>query len=372
LIDIKSGHFVTDRHNLQAADWLESGRCQIEYGSRITVKSQSSLLCLALAVMPLSALAEMPRTPEGKPNFQGLWTNATETPVERPPQFEGRATMTAEEAMQWRPGSAAGLSDLSTGPTHLDPNRGAPPRGANIALEADWYFSTGYVATINGEFRTSLVIDPPDGRIPYADNGRGRDLRSQWLAREGVEEFDGPEVRPAGERCLQSVLPTAGPPMFPMSYNSNYRIVQTPEYLMINTEMVNDVRIIRINGEHQPPALERWMGDSVGYWEGDTLVVSTRNIHPQQTFRGSTAKMTAEERFTLGDDGQIYYRVTIEDPEVFGRPWTAEVPMRPMEPGRRVLEYACHEGNYSLVGALAGARFQEHYAEQERLAAGQD
>jgi hypothetical protein len=319
---------------------------------------------LPLLVLSQTALADIPRLPDGRPDFQGLWTNETETPLERPPQFGSRRAMREEEAAAWKPGSAAGLTDLN-GNDWLDPDRGPPPKGEPIRLEADWFISSGYVALVNGELRTSLIIDPPNGRIPYAENGRNRDFISQMLARPGVEEFDGPELRPAGERCLLSVLSTAGPPMLPMSYNSNYRIVQTADYLMVMAEMVNDARIIRINGEHQREEIYKWMGDSVGHWEGDTLVVSTRNIHPQQSFRGSTGNMTAIEKFSMDENGQIIYQVTINEPEVYGVPWTAEVPMRRLPQGSHIYEYACHEGNHSIVGALAGTRWQEYYAQQE-------
>lgn len=302
----------------------------------------------------------MPRLANGKPDFQGYWTNETETPVERPEQFSGRKTMSAEEAEQWRPRHAAGLTDLTDEESgFLDPDRGPPPKGAPIALEADWYFSTGYVARVDGEYRTSLVIDPPEGRIPYAENGRGRDFVSQALARTGLDAYAGPEVRPTGERCLMSVLSTAGPPMLPMSYNSNYQIVQTDGYVMIMAEMVNDVRIVRMDAAYRDPALYRWMGDSIGYWEGDTLVVETRNVHPQQSFRGSSAALTTTETFRYDQEGQIIYSVTMNDPDVYGQPWTAEVPMRRLPAESRIHEYACHEGNYSLPGALAGARRQE-------------
>lgn len=319
---------------------------------------------IALAAICTVSMAEIPRMADGKPDFQGLWTNETETPVERPEQFSGRRKMTAEEAAAWRPGSAAGLTDLTVD-DRLDPDRGPPPKGAPIRLEADWFFSSGYVAQVDDDYRTSLVIDPPDGKIPYADNGRGQDWVSQQLARPGVEVYDGPELRPTGERCLLSVLSTAGPPMLPMSYNSNYRIVQTPDYMMIMAEMVNDVRIVRINDAHQSDAIYRWMGDSVGHWEGDSLVVNTRNIHPQQSFRGSTGDLTTTETFRFDANGQIIYRVTMNDDKVFGRPWTAEVPMRRLPPDSHIYEYACHEGNYSIVGALAGRRWQEHYEQQE-------
>lgn len=326
-----------------------------------------STSALSLLMLSQFALADIPRLADGRPDFQGLWTNETETPLERPPQFADRRAMTPEEAEAWRPGSAAGLTDLNNA-EWLDPDRGPPPKGEPIRLEADWFFSTGYVALVDGELRTSLVIDPPNGRIPYAENGRNRDFISQMLARPGIEEFDGPELRPAGERCILSVLSTAGPPMLPMSYNSNYRIVQTADYVMIMAEMVNDARIIRINDEHQPDAIYKWMGDSVGHWEGDTLVVTTRNIHPQQSFRGSTGNMTTVEKFSLDEHGQIIYRVTVNDPEVYGVPWTAEVPMRRLAPDARIYEYACHEGNYAIVGALSGARWQEYYAAQENNA----
>jgi hypothetical protein len=324
------------------------------------------MMLAAAASVSFLAFADIPRTPEGRPDFQGLWTNETETPVERPAQFEGRRAMTAEEADAWRPASAAGLTDL-TQDDWLDPDRGPPPKGVPIRLEADWFFSSGYVARVDGEYRTSLVIDPPDGRIPFAADGRGRDWVSQMMALPGVEEFDGPELRPTGERCILSVLSTAGPPMFPMSYNSNYRIVQTADYLMIMAEMVNDTRIVRINGSAQPDAIYRWMGDSVGHWEGDTLVVHTRNLHPQQTFRGSTAELTTVEKFRIDEDGQIIYEVTMHNPAVFGQPWTAQVPMRRLPEGSHIYEYACHEGNYSIVGALAGRRWQEFYEQQEQL-----
>lgn len=193
---------------------------------------------------------------------------------------------------------------------------------------------------------------------------------------EGRPDFQGvwtnatetPLERPAGERCILSVLSTDGPPMFPMSYNSNYRIVQTPKYLMILSEMVNDTRIIRINGEHQPEVMRKWMGDSVARWQGDALVVTTRNIHTQQSFRGSTGNLTTTQWFSMTPDGQITYRVTLDEPEVFGQTWTAKVPLRRLPAGRDVYEYACHEGNYSIVGALAGARWQQHYQELENEA----
>lgn len=301
---------------------------------------------------------DIPRTPDGRPDFQGVWTNATQTPLERPVELGDKRAYTAEEAAQKVVESETRFAQDSA---PIDPERDAPPQGAAIGLEADWRFPDSNVATVNGEARTSLVIDPPNGRIPVID-GAPQDWRSLILARPGVDEFDGPEVRTVGERCLLSVLSTAGPPMVPMIYNSTYQIVQTPQYVLILTEMVNDVRIIRIDGEPLPNAMRRWMGDSIGHWEGDTLVVTTDKIHPQQSFRGSTGAMTTTEWFSMESDRQINYRVTIDDPAAYTQSWTAEVPLRALPAGSKLYEYACHEGNYSVTGSLGGARRHDYDA----------
>lgn len=205
-----------------------------------------------------------------------------------------------------------------------------------------------------------MIIEPEDGRIPFAHDGVLQDWRSKLIAQDGVDEFDGPEVRTVGERCLLSVLFTAGPPMVPMIYNSNYQIVQTDDYLMIMTEMVNDVRIIRIDADPLPGAMTRWMGDSVGHWEGNTLVVETNKIHPQQSFRGSTVALTTTEWFSKESDGQINYRVTVNDLTAYTQAWTAEIPLRAVPEGTQLYEYACHEGNISVLGSLGGARRQDY------------
>jgi hypothetical protein len=322
-------------------------------------KSLHAVAISALSLLATEAFAQdIARTPEGRPDFQGIWTNATQTPIERPVALGDKRFFTPEEAQQKVLDSAARFAQDSAA---IDPNRAAPPQGASIGLEADWRFPDSNVVTVNGEARTSLVIDPPNGRIPTIE-GPAQDWRSLILARLGVDEFDGPEMRTTGERCLLSVLSTAGPPMFPMIYNSVYQIVQTPQYLMIMTEMVNDLRIIRIDGEPLPGNLVRWMGDSIGHWEGDTLVVSTDKIHPQQSFRGSTAAMTTTEWFSIESDQQINYRVTVNDPNAYTQSWTAEVPLRAQPPGSKLYEYACHEGNYSVTGSLGGARRYDYDA----------
>ena len=307
---------------------------------------------------------EITRTPQGKPDFQGLWTNATQTPLERPVALGNQRAYSPEEAAQK---VLESLERFASDSAPIDPERGAPEKGAAIGLEADWRFPDSNVVTVNGEARTSLVIEPENGRIPMANDGVLQDWRSKLLAQEGVDEFDGPEVRTVGERCLLSVLSTAGPPMVPMIYNSNYQIVQTEDYLMIMAEMVNDVRIIRIDSEPLPEAMTRWMGDSTAHWEGDTLVVKTNKIHPQQSFRGSTEQLSTTEWFSKESNDQINYRVTLNDPLAYTQEWTAEIPLRALPKGSQLYEYACHEGNMSVYGSLGGARRHDYdaYLEQQ-------
>lgn len=326
----------------------------------INVSWQNALTAI-VCLHSIGAMAQtdsIPRTPEGRPDFQGVWTNATQTPLERPATLGDKRAYTQEEAAQLAQDAIVKFQQDSS---PIDPNRAPPPKGASIGLEADWRFPDENVVTVNGESRTSLVIDPPNGRIPTIE-GPAQDWRSLLLAEPGVEEFDGPEVRTVGERCLLSVVSTAGPPMVPMIYNSNYQIVQTPQYLMIMAEMVNDTRIIRIDGTALPAAMVRWMGDSVGHWEGDTLVVTTDKIHPQQSFRGSTSALKTTEWFSMETHQQINYRVEVSDPNAYTQSWTAEVPLRALPSGSKLYEYACHEGNYSVSGSLMGARRHDYDA----------
>ena len=242
----------------------------------------------------------------------------------------------------------------------VTPDRDAPDNGViSLADSYDnfWVDRGTEVIEINGEFRTSIVIDPPDGRIPYAEDARARILAS---FRSGT---DGPEARPLAERCIMSFGSPGGPPMLPVMYNNNYQIVQTQDYVMILVEMVHDARIIPLNKEHTTP-FPSWLGESVGHWEDDTLVVETTNIRPEQLFRGATDNLVVEERFTRVADGKIVYRFTMNDPEGYSRPWTGELAMNKRPPeSDNLYEYACHEGNYALTGILAGARLEEVRAE---------
>lgn len=224
------------------------------------------------------------------------------------------------------------------------------------------------VISVNGEKRSSLVIDPPDGKIPpMTAEGRARDEalgglagRTDVLERRGERpnSFDDPELRPLGERCLTGWGWTAGPPILPNSlYNNLKQIVQTPTQVMLMTEMNHEVRVIRIGGTHLPPHVRNWSGDSIGRWEGDTLVVETTNYTNKTRFRGSSEHMRLVERFTRLDTGTLLYRFTVEDPTTWAQPWTGEYTW--VTTDEPMYEYACHESNYALGGILRGARVED-------------
>ena len=300
-----------------------------------------------------------PRTADGKPDLQGMWTNNTITPMERPARFEGKPALTAEEQRVWEQQIAdrTAEADLPS-----DPNRTAPTKD-QIDLEDSynnfWFDDGTTVAVYNGEPRTSLVVDPPDGRTP-APTAAAR-ARMEIAAEERrLRPSDGPESRSLSERCVLSFGSSSGPPMLPILYNNYYQIVQSPGYVMILVEMVHDARIIRIDDEPLPAALQPWLGDSIGRWENETLVVETHNFHPLQTYRGSADQFRTTERFTRVGPDTINYSFTVNDPDTFTSAWTAEIPMNRTD--KKMYEFACHEGNYALPGILAGARVEERDA----------
>jgi hypothetical protein len=203
--------------------------------------------------------------------------------------------------------------------------------------------------------RTSLIVDPPDGRLPR----RGPLFRPRIAA--ATASSDDPETRTLDERCLLGVAAgssSGAPPLVPNPISGNfYQIVQTPQYVMILSELIHDARIIRVNGSHQAPAVRSWLGDSIARWEGDTLVVDTTNFNDRRGWRGSTEQLHVVERFTRRDANTIHYRATVEDAGAWVTPWTVEVPLKATR--QPVFEYACHEGNYTLLNILRGARVQE-------------
>src|SRR5262249_54729398 len=211
---------------------------------------------------------------------------------------------------------------------------------------------------VGGQWRSSLIVDPPDGKVPPLTAEARQRNAARAAAIRGRGQYDHPELRPLGERCIMSFGSNAGPPMLPnYFYNNNYQIVQTKDHVMILVEMVHDVRVIRIGGEHRPKELRPWMGDSIGRWEGDTLVVETTNFHPLQTLRGASENLKVTERVTRTAADTMLYKFTIDDPTTFTQPWSGEVPFNRMTD--LIYEYACHEANYALSNILSGERAKE-------------
>jgi len=217
-----------------------------------------------------------------------------------------------------------------------------------------WIDRGSQVIRINGQPHSSILIDPPNGKMPSLTAARQKQLQEQ---RRGRGRYDGPETLTLAERCLLSFGSSSGPPMLPVLYNNHYQISQAKDTVTILVEMVHDARIVRMNGQHVPSSVRKWMGDSIGHWEGATLVVETTNFTTQEGFRGATENAKVTERFTRAGPDTIDYRFTVEDPAAFTRSFSGEIPFYATKD--QVFEYGCHEGNYALPGILAGAREQE-------------
>lgn len=313
-----------------------------------------------VALVATSVLAQdwqLPRTPDGKPDLQGIWSNATQTPLQRPADFGTQGFLTLEQAEAQE---AAWRARIERANAASDPDRAPPTDGNTDAGYNNFWVDRGTdVVELNGEYRTSIVVDPVDGQIPFLEGRIDNSLAGQLRAMPGVNPYDGPELRPLAERCLLSFGSSSGPPMLPVMYNNNYQIVQTPGYVMILVEMVHDARIVRIDEEHFAADFQQWMGDSVGWWDGDTLVVETVNFNRFQSYRNTSPELKVTERFDLVGPDKIKYTFTLDDPKTYSRPWTGELAMNRRPAGDQMYEYACHEGNYAFSGILAGARRQE-------------
>jgi hypothetical protein len=309
-----------------------------------------------------------PRTPDGKSDLQGNWTNETLTPLERPKTATG-PIMADEDAERLEKGTEARRDRLNQ---PSDPDRPAPPQGGDGSTGAAgnvggynnfWLAPGDRVARIDGRARSSLIVDPPDGRVPPLTPEGQQRQRERLAASRKFGQYDHPELRPLAERCITSFGSNAGPPMLPnYFYNNNYQIVQTKDYVMILVEMVHDARTIRlVDGpsrvQHLPKHIRPWYGDSVGWWEGDTLVVETTNFHPLQVFRGASDNLKVTERFTRTGPDVLLYEFAVDDPTTFTKPWTGQVPFSRMD--ELIYEYACHEGNYALSNVLSGERAKE-------------
>jgi len=291
-----------------------------------------------------------PLTPDGQPDLQGIWSNATLTPFERPKDLAGKPYFTEKEAAEYE------KKVIREG------NRDQRSSDATADLGGaynEFWFDRG--TKVVPTRRTSLVVDPPDGKVPTLTPAAQRAAAArQEISRRPPED---PEDFSLPVRCL--VWPTSGPPMLPTAYNNNYQILQGPGYVAILTEMIHDVRMIPLDGRpHIPAKIRRWLGDSRGRWEGNTLVVDTTNFTDKTSLRGSDEDLHLIERFTRTGEDTILYEFTVDDPTAFTRSWKGEVPLT-KAPGP-IYEYACHEANYSMENMLKGARAQEKDARKAR------
>ncbi len=286
----------------------------------------------------------LPRTADGQPDLQGIWTNATLTPLERPRELAGKEFFTEAEAAEYA--------------RQLRARNNADRRDSNAEADLavgynDVWWERG--AAVVSTRRTSLIVDPPDGRIPPL-TPEAQKRAADAAAARSAHPADGPEDRSLADRCI--VRGNAGPPMMPAGYNNNYQILQTPEFVAILIEMIHDVRIIPLDGRpHLSKKVQRLTGDSRGRWEGTTLVVETTNFTGKTNFRGSGEHLRVVERFTRTDESTLLYQFTVDDPQSFTRPWTGEIPMKRAE--GPLFEYACHEGNLSMENILSTARDEE-------------
>ena len=296
----------------------------------------------ALAVAQTAA----PRSTSGQPDLQGIWNFSTITPLERPAEFAGKEFLTEPEA--------AAYEARTVQRNNRDTRESSADADVASAYNEFWWDRGVHAARVNGRVRTSLIVDPPDGKIPALS----ADAQQRAAARADARRqhpADGPEDRSLGERCL---LFNAGPPMLSGPYNNYVQILQTPDYVVILNEMIHDSRIVPLDGRpHLPSAVRRLLGDSRGHWNGNTLVVETTNFSDKTNVRGSGEQLRLTERFTRADAKTLLYEFTVDDPASFVKPWTAVLPMAKTDD--QIYEYACHEGNYAMTGILRGARATE-------------
>jgi len=352
----------------------------------------TALLGTALCVAPLAltggldaaaqtkaakaAVYKAPRTAFGQPDLGGYWTNNTMTPMTRRPGVSG--LVYSEDEVKKMEAEAEAEVEEGNAPT--DPNAGAEaakPAASSLRPEfaaaggdvggynRGWLDPGHTVMRVRGEPRSSLITTP-NGQIPPRKKG-APPPPGFGGGRGGLGSFDSYETRSLGERCIIGFGRNGGPPMFPNGfYNNNYQFIQTPDHFVIEVEMNHDLRIVRLNAKHRTDDVRPYFGDSIGWWEGDTLVVETTHIPQSQGFMGSWKDLKVTERFTRVGPERVHYAFTIEDPRVWDAPWGGEYEFAPLN--GRIFEYACHEGNYALPGILAGARAEEQAAAEAAAA----
>jgi hypothetical protein len=318
-------------------------------------------ITLSLAAGMTSATEDWqtPRLPWGDPDLQGIWTTSTITQLARPEELEDESLVISEaKARELETGGDLvelldSVDDVGEG----DLEAGEDVGGYNRA----WLDPGTHVLRVNGEPRSSIITHPEDGQVPYTLWGRAQ---FYWKGYKFLSRHDNPEERPQGERCTVGFGSTGGPPMLPVVYNNNYQFVQTKDHVLILVEMNHNVRTVRMQAEALPTSIQPWLGDSLGHWEDDTLVVRTTQFHPQQDLRAAIkhqifmgVNTVVEERFTRISDAEILYQFTVSDDSLYREDWRGEMTMRSSE--GPIYEYACHEGNYALPNILTGARAEE-------------
>jgi hypothetical protein len=355
-----------------------------------SVLSAVALACL-VGALPAAAFAQdiprakvkagykVPRMADGKPELEGVWTNATSTRLDRAANFGDRLVMTPQEVAQIEgatlernarqnkvtdQATIENWKTLALQPDTSDECRSGS-RGTACGYNAGWTDPGDRVVRVNGEPRTSMITFPANGRMPARVSGATRGRAQIVESSEGgpattrAGQNDNPEGRSLGERCIMSFGISTGPVMTPQLYNNTYKFVQTKDTVAIMVEMVHDVRMVRLNSQHRTDGVRPYMGDSIGWWDGDTLVVETINFHPLQNVRGAGPKLKVTERFTRVAPDRLHYGFKVEDPETWVEPWGGEYEFAATN---SIHEYACHEGNYGLENILAGARFEEQQA----------
>ena len=300
--------------------------------------------------------AAVPRTAWGAPDLQGVWDFRTLTPLERPRNLAGKATFTEEEAAEFARRSIESRASDSI---------------RDRSVHAYWWLDFG--TAVNEDRRTSLISDPQDGRIPPLTPAAQETVRGPQqhpITQPLVLETgaDGPEDRGVAARCIIGF--SSGPPIVPSAYNNILQVFQTPDYVVIFTEMVHDARIVPLDGRpHLAKTVRQWLGDSRGHWEGETLVIETTNLTDKASFSGNLIAKGASgetynvvERLTRINADRLVYEFTVEDPTWWARPWTAAIPMK--RTAQQVYEYACHEGNYGMFNILSGSRAADRASDE--------
>jgi hypothetical protein len=310
--------------------------------------------CFGFAVAA-DARWKVPKTENGQPDFQGIWDYGTSTPFMRPSALGEQRTYTEQEAIEVER-KARESNEKMDAPIDLSKNE--PKVGGGVGQEADQgsFVRRHDVTRVNGEYRTSILVDPPNGQLPRRKEFT--DFFSQVSAR-GLKSSDGPDTLDPATRCLDA-LPV--PTILPFPWNMFLQIVQTKDHVVLYTEMIHAARIVRLGDTHNDPKLKFWMGDSIGHFEGNTLVIHTANFRPEQSYAfilPMSAEFELTERFTRVSADEIVYQFTAVDPQAFTAPFTGERTIKRALPADRMLEYACHEGNYAMQGILAGTRKQE-------------